>query len=192
MPDALAGVGAQRHDRVGEQVVAQPLAAEVVGARAARRHEDEVARRIGDDHRPGVGGPGARGAVVLPGVRADGRLDPAESDPSSISACPVTASKPRTSPLGCVVEPLSCDAGADDDGVADDGGRRGLLVVGEPARRRCAGPCADRPCPSSPKPRTACPVFASSAIRRASIVATKIRRSPPRCHVETPRLAKSP
>jgi hypothetical protein len=46
--------------------------------------------------------------------------------------------------------------------------------------------------PLSPNVGIGCPVAASSAIRRASIVATKIRRSLPRCHVETPRLAKSP
>ena len=86
VPDTRAGVGAQRYDGIGEQVIAEPLAAEVVGARAARRHEDEVARRIGHDHRPRVRRPGAHGAAVLPGIRPDGRGILRNRIPASISA----------------------------------------------------------------------------------------------------------
>ena len=104
VPDARPGVRPQRDDRVRKQVVAEPLAAEVVVARAARRHEHEIARRIGDDHRPGVGAARCAPRCCSSTYRRRRPPDPAAPDPTSISACPVTASKPRTSPLGCGFE----------------------------------------------------------------------------------------
>src|SRR6476620_7931463 len=46
--------------------------------------------------------------------------------------------------------------------------------------------------PRSPKPATGLPVRESRAMSRASIVATKMRRSPPRCHVATRLRVESP
>ena len=133
MPDALAGVGAQRHDGVREEVVAQPLAAEVVVAGAAGRHEDEIARGIGDDHRPGVGAAGAGGAAVLPRVGAEGRRilrdripGPFQLAGDRVEAAHFAARMRLRRAVG--------DGRADDDGVADDGRRRGDLVVGKAGR----------------------------------------------------------
>ena len=86
-PDALAGVGAQGDEGVGVEVVAQPLAAVVVGAGAAGRDEDQAALGIGRDDRPGVGGAGAPGAAVLPGFGAGILGILRDRDPRSTSAC---------------------------------------------------------------------------------------------------------
>ena len=176
VPDALAGVGAQRHDGIGEQVVAEALAAVVVRARAARRDEDEIAGGIGDDHRPDIGGTGARGAAVLPGVRADRCRVLRDRIPAPLHRAGhrVEGRAPRRSARS--VRAAVLNRRADDDGVADDGGRRRDLIVGEPGRRDA------QPLPQIDDARGAealnrPPGRASSAISRASIVATKMRRS---------------
>ena len=71
VPDPRARIGAQGHDRVGEQVVAQALATVVVVTGTTRRNEDQVAGDVGHDDRPCVGAASAPGRAVLPGVRAN-------------------------------------------------------------------------------------------------------------------------
>ncbi|MCW0461971.1 hypothetical protein NB717_003039 [Xanthomonas sacchari] len=53
-PHSAAAVQVQRHQRVGVAVVAQALAAVIVGAGRAGRHVDQAQRRIHRQRRPGI------------------------------------------------------------------------------------------------------------------------------------------
>jgi hypothetical protein len=120
MPGELSGIGSEGDEGVGEAVVAEALAAVVIGAGGAGGDEDEIAHGVGDDNRPGVGAAGPRGA----GHRVP---RPLELAGDGVEAPDFAARHVG----GAVVR----DGGADYDRVVDNGGRRGLLVVAEPARR---------------------------------------------------------
>ena len=156
VPDDLPRRGAQRDDRVGVAVVAEALAAEVVGA-GSRRHEDEVALRVGRDHRPDVRrARRARRCRPARSRHAGSRRVLRDRDPNVQRSSPVRASKPRTSPLAGARPAVVGDGGAGDDESAHHRRRRRHLVRLElegrdaQARRRST-------MPSSPKPRTARP-----------------------------------
>ena len=87
VPDALAGRGAQRDERVGVEVGAGAIDADEVRADGADRQEDEAARRIGGDRRPHVRGARRRVAGLERLERPD-------------AARPLRASNARTSPGG--------------------------------------------------------------------------------------------
>ena len=59
VPHDFARRRAEGNDRIGVAVVASALAAEVIRARAARGHENQIALRIGGEDRPGVGRSGS-------------------------------------------------------------------------------------------------------------------------------------
>ena len=100
VPRDLAGRGAQRDDRVGEAVVAGSQPAVVVGARAAGRHEHQVAPRIRDDARPRVGAARARVVrqrVERPAQRAAAGVERAHlaRDRGRPGGCPRSPSRSR-------------------------------------------------------------------------------------------------
>src|SRR5581483_9015300 len=69
-PDAPAGFSVQSHDGIRKQVVADPFASIVIGARAARWHEQQIAAGINGNNRPGIRPPSTAGALLLPGIGA--------------------------------------------------------------------------------------------------------------------------
>ncbi len=70
VPDELTGRRPQGHNGVRELVAAQALAAVEIGGRAARRDQDQVARRVSGERGPGVPSPGASRLLRPPGVPA--------------------------------------------------------------------------------------------------------------------------
>src|SRR5207247_1858737 len=70
MPHNLPRGGAQRDDRTGVAVFTQPHPAEVIRCGTRGWKEHEIARGIGDDHRPDVGSAADTGGSVLPGLES--------------------------------------------------------------------------------------------------------------------------
>ena len=142
VPHPLAGGGAQRDDRVREQVGAGAIGAVEVRARRAHRQEDEPALEIGGDRRPHVGGAGVAPAVVLPGVVADlarprnGVEGPQQAAVARVVGAHVARRRDAPQRVG--------DRGADHDDVADHRRRRGDVVLPRVDDRRQAGEQVDR------------------------------------------------
>src|SRR6185436_1478107 len=122
-PDELAGRDAQGHDGVGPPVVAAPGAAEVIGAGAAGRDEDEPALAVHRERRPGIARPGTRRGLARPW---DGIPGPAQGTRARVEG----AHDPALDVDRAVVP----DRRAGDDDVAGDGRGRGDLVLAEVAQ----------------------------------------------------------
>ena len=99
VPHDLARRRAQRDDGVRVAVVAEPLAAVVVGARAAGGDEHEVARGVGGDHRPRVRRAGAC-AICRRATSSRAGIGSSRCGTGSQvqRSAPVRASNARTSP----------------------------------------------------------------------------------------------
>lgn len=128
VPDDLARRRAERHHRVGVGVRAEPLAAVIVRARAARRGEDEAALDVDRHHRPHVGGAVAAPALTLPGggggigrARRDGVPGPAQRAGARV----VGAHHPALDLHGTVV----ADGRADHHEPVHNGRRRRHLIA---------------------------------------------------------------
>ncbi len=122
IPDALARVGTQRHQRIREKVVAQALSAIEIRAGAADGEENEIALRIGRDYGPGIRRARALRAAILPGIGAcafgilrDRIESPLEFAGDGIESAYFAAWLVDGTVVG--------DSGSQNDGVADDGGR---------------------------------------------------------------------
>jgi len=107
---------------------------------------------------------------------------------------PVLASKARTAPSGLSTRSLSA---IDEPTMTRSPATAGADVSSNsPRRRMLAMPCLRSISPAAPKPLQGCPVAASSAMSRASIVAMKMRRwhgspalPPESRHSATPRFS---
>ena len=170
-PHELAGRRPQRHDRVGEGVVARPPAAIEVRRGRRRGQVDQVPRGVRRHHGPHVraagtvapdAGPAAgAGMVVRPGQRVP---RPGERPVAHV----VRAHHPGLETRRAVV----ADGRAHDDEIADHGGRRrhgvvALAVTADP------GGEVDLAVPAEVGARGA--RAASSAMRRASSVPRNTR-----------------
>ena len=133
VPDPCAGVGAKGHDRVGEQVVSEALAAEVVVARAARRNVNQVARLVGDDDRPRVGAARTSRGPALPRVRADGARILRHRVPAPQQLAGDRMERAHLAARMHLVGPVG-NGGTDDDRVTHHGRRRGHGIVREAGR----------------------------------------------------------
>ncbi len=121
-PDPLAGLGAQRHDRIGVVVVAGPLAAPEIRARRRRRQEHQAAFLVHRHRRPDIGMAGDD-AIMHQRIEAPARTPGSRIEGAHRAGWRLDAAVVR-------------DRRADDDGVADnDGGRRDLEFAG-PFQRR--------------------------------------------------------
>src|SRR5690606_38988595 len=123
VPDDLAGFGAQRDDAVRIQVAAGAFAAVVVGRCAAGGDEDEAAFGVDGHDGPGVGraglGGGFGGPLLVAGVVRGARdriPQPAQFAGAGVVGADRTALE--------VDRAVVANGGADDHGIAEDGGRR--------------------------------------------------------------------
>ena len=71
VPDALAGIGVERQQRIGEQIVAEAVRAVEIGRRAAGGRVHDAALLVHRHARPVVRRPAVRPGVFRPGVVAE-------------------------------------------------------------------------------------------------------------------------
>ena len=142
VPDPLPGLGVDGDDALGEEVVAEAMAAVVVAGRRAGRQIDVAELVVGAQRRPDVGVARVAPRLVQPGIGAEvvGLRDGAEHPPHVAGA--------RVDPLDPAGRCLPADDEVRDDGrrdhhVAGDDRRRGhahqvaaLVVGGAPLRSR--------------------------------------------------------
>ena len=123
VPDALAGVGLQRDQRVGVEVGAEPVAAPEVERGRPRRHEDEPAGLVDGHARPVVGGTDALPGVGRPGlVPRLARTRNGVEDPPALSGAHVERADV---PGRGAARPFREPGGDDDDVLVDAAGRAG-------------------------------------------------------------------
>src|SRR5438445_6627208 len=132
-PDEFAGFRAERHKGVGKPVVAGTFAAVVVRAGAARWHENQLTCEVGNNDRPGIGGSGAACTAIFPaiGARQAGGLWNRVPRPLLFAARRVEAADFTGWLVGSIIVG---NCRTDDHGIANNGGRRRLLVVGKAVR----------------------------------------------------------
>ena len=132
VPRQLAGAGVERDQRLGVEVVAQPVAAVVVVRRGADAGEEQSALLVHHHRRPRVGVPGVVPAAVLPGlVPRLARLRNQVEGPDQLARAHVEGlDVPRR--VARVDEPVPHPV-ADDQQVFEDHRRRCLRVV-QPVR----------------------------------------------------------
>ena len=124
VPLALAGVEVDRHQALGEQVVAGPVAAVVVGRRGLDRQVRDAQLLVHGDLRPDPGVAGVDGRVVQPGLAPElARLRDGVEDPQALARPHVEAADValRVAPAAGVA--ARAEGGAHDDHVPGDGGR---------------------------------------------------------------------
>ncbi len=135
VPPPLAGARVQAHERLGEEVRANAVAAPVVAARRARRHVQKPALDIERHQAPDVGVAGVAPGLVFPGIGAEiaAGLRNGEENPAPLARADVE----RLHGTGRVELPLYpvWHAAPHDHQVLEHHRRRGLveLVAGHRA-----------------------------------------------------------
>jgi hypothetical protein len=128
VPHDVARRRAERHDRVGVHVRAEPFAAVEIGARTARGEEDEPTLRIDRHHGPHVRR--ARAAPAVAGPRRARRIRLACRDRIPAPAARAAACVIRADDAALEVgETVVADRGADDDESVHDRRRRRHLIA---------------------------------------------------------------
>ena len=143
VPHALAGLRVERHQRLGEQVGAGPMAAVEVVGRRAERQVDVAELFVGRHVRPHVGAAGVGPRIVAPRLVAElALLRNRMNRPQPLAGAHVEAADVAARPF--LVRRAVVNAGADDDHVAADDRRRAHRVIGRAhrvARARPSGRC---------------------------------------------------
>ena len=120
-PDPLAGLGAQRHDRIGVVVVAGPLAAPKIRARRRRRQEHQPALLVRRHWRPDIGVAGGDAVmdqrIEIPARSPGSRIEGADRAGRRLDAAVVRDRRP------------------DNDDAAGNHRRRGDLEFAGPFQR---------------------------------------------------------
>ena len=117
-PRRLSRRGMECHDRVGVEVLSEPVAAVEVGRRASHGHEDETKPGVGRHHAPGIGRADPAGnGVPPPALRPGPRVVRADDTARRVGAVVVT------------------DGRAHDHQVSDDERWGGDLVLSGESRR---------------------------------------------------------
>ena len=159
-PDPLAGLGAQRHDRIGVVVIAGPLAAPEIRARRGRRQEYQAAFLVHRHRRPDIGMAG-HDAIMHQRIETPARTPGSHIEGAHRAGRRLDAAVVR-------------DRRADDDGVADNDGAD---VIWNSPGHSSGMPVSSLISPLAPKSAQGMPVLASSAITRASLVPTEDSRA---------------
>ena len=148
VPDALAGLQIDGDEALGEQVVAGPMAAEVVAGRDLDRQVRDAELLVDGDLRPHAGVAGVLPRLLEPRVVAElAGLRNGVEDPQPLAGARVVAADVALGVLHAARRRAGAMRGADDDDVLGDDRR---AVPGDLALDRIDAP--DR-CPSSDRRR---------------------------------------
>ena len=165
-PHHVPGLAIQRHDRIGIAIVADAVAAKIIGTRARRRQEDKAARLVDRDCRPDICMPGPRCRSVCPGrLRRVGQVLRHRIEP------PFRRTRARIEGMHRAQRRLGAQIVADrrsrDHRIADDRRCRRDLVFARPAQ-----------------------VHARLDVHRTAITKVRTRRARPRIQCNQPRIQR--